>query len=141
MSIATTGNESEQHQHAKQRLRQIVEGMGMIADYEISTGTTETEIGPRNYTVDLFAFWPDFRTRTTIKVAFEVEGFKGHNTKRQFARDNNRDKAHLKKGIRTVRINMKDLIGKTKVDDYTIKADILWQLAKQGYKKERMRKQ
>ncbi len=141
MSVATTGNESEQHQRAKQRLKEIVEDMGMVADYEISTGTTETEIGTRNYTVDLFAFWTDPRAGTTKKIAFEVQGFKGHNSTRQIARDINRDKAHLAKGIYTVRILMKDLVGKKKLDNSTIIADILWQLRGQMFTASRMRKQ
>jgi len=134
MSIATTGNESKQHTNAKIRLKKIVEDMGMIADYEISTGTTETEIGPRNYTIDIFAFWTNARTGTTKKIAFEVEGHKGHESKRQHSRDINRDKAHLQKGIYTVRINMKDLVGKKKIYDGTIKEEIWYQLTQQGFK-------
>ncbi len=139
MSIATTGNESQQHKNAKIRLKQIVEDMGMIADYEISTGTTETEIGSRNYKVDLFAFWTHIGTGNTEKIAFEVEGFKGHNSKRQNARDNNRDKGHLTKRIKTVRIGMKDLVGRKKIDDETIMAEIRWQLQRQVYTEQRMR--
>ena len=132
MSIATTGNESKQHTNAKRRLYNIVEEMGMVADFEISTGTTKTEIGERNYTVDLFAFWVDTRAGVTHKIAFEVEGYKGHNSNRQHARDNNRDKGHLEKAIYTVRIQMKDLVGKNKLDDTTHKHEIIWQLVNQG---------
>jgi hypothetical protein len=132
INIATTGNESDQHTNAKRRLHQIIEDMGFIADFEISTGTTKTEIGERNYTVDLFAFWTHAPTGVTHKIAFEVEGFKGHNSNRQHARDNNRDKAHLRKGIFTVRINMKDLVGKKQLDDNTHKHEIIWQLVNQG---------
>jgi hypothetical protein len=133
MYIATTGNESKQHTNAKIRLLGIVQHMGLIAEYEISTGTTETEVGPRNYTVDIFAFWTNARTGVTKKVCFEVEGFKGHESKRQHARDINRDKAHIKKGIYTVRINMKYLVGKKKLDDGTIKEEIWYQLTQQGF--------
>jgi len=132
MSISTTGNESKQHTNAKIRLKQIVEDFGMIADYEISTGITKTEIGTRNYTADIFAFWTHVRTGVTHKIAFEVEGFKGHQSKRQIVRDIIRDQGHIRKGICTVRINMKDLVGKKKIDDTTIKHEIIWQLINQG---------
>jgi len=132
MSIPTLGNESKQHTNAKIRLRSIAESMGFVAEYEISTGTTETALGERNYTVDIFAFWYNTRTGITKKVCFEVEGFKGHESKRQHVRDINRDKAHLQKGICTVRINMKDLVGKKKLEDGDIKEEIIWQLINQG---------
>jgi hypothetical protein len=128
MSIATTGNESKQHIAAKRRLFTIVEEMGMIADFEIHTGTTETTLGERSYTVDLFAFWTHARTGITEKIAFEVEGYKGHNSSRQRARDKFRDNEHLKKGIVTVRLLMGDLIGSQKLDDATIQLEILYQL-------------
>ena len=132
MYVPTKGNESKQHTNAKRRLHGIVEDMGMIADFEISTGRTRTELGERNYTVDLFAFWTHAITGVTHKIAFEVEGYKGHISRRQNARDNNRDKGHIRKGILTVRIQMKDLVGKKKLDDTTIKHDIIWQLVNQG---------
>jgi len=130
--IETTGNESKQHISAKRRLYGIVEDMGMVADFEIHTGTTKTEIGERHYTVDLFAFWTHVATGVTHKIAFEVEGYKGHNSRRQNARDNNRDQGHLRKGICTVRIQMKDLVGKKNLDDTTLKHEIIWQLIRQG---------
>lgn len=128
MSVATTGNESKQHIAAKRRLFDIIEKMGMVADFEIHTGTTKTTLGERNYTVDLFAFWTHPRTGITDKIAFEVEGFKGHNSSRQRARDKLRDKAHLEKGIITVRINMWDLVGAERLDEQTIMLEILYQL-------------
>ena len=133
MSIPTLGNESKQHTNAKIRLKRIVEDMGFVAEYEISTGTTETALGERNYTIDIFAFWTNARTGVTKKIAFEVEGFKGHESKRQHVRDINRDKAHLQKGIYTVRINMKDLVGKKRLDINTIEDEICYQLRKQGF--------
>ena len=133
MSIATTGNESEQHIRAKQRLHGIASDMGFIVDYEISTGVTETEIGKRNFTVDILAFWTNARTGDTKKIAFEVHGFKGHNTTRQIARDKNRDRGHLTKGIYTVRIEMKDLVGRKKQDNNTIGNEIWYQLGLQGF--------
>jgi hypothetical protein len=133
VSIATTGNESKQHIAAKRRLYDIIDKMGMIADFEISTGTSETTLGERDYTVDLFAFWTHARTGITEKIAFEVEGYKGHNSTRQRARDKFRDQAHLNKGIRTVRIDMKVLVGKQKLDDDVIEHEILWQLNQEKY--------
>lgn len=127
MSIPITGPESLAHQKAKLRLFQIVKQMGMVADFEIRTGTTETALGKRNFTADIFAFWYDAGSRTFKKIIFEVD-WKHHNTERNINRDNNRDKAHKEKGIQTVRILTPDLIGKKKIDDATIKADILWQL-------------
>lgn len=126
MSIPTTGNESEQHQKAKIRLKQIVTDLGIIADYEIKTGYTQTDIGERTYTVDLFGFWTT--RKGTEKIAFEVRGYKGHDSKWSNYKDRCRDKAHLAKGIKTVRIEMKDLVGRKKMDDETIKEEILWQL-------------
>lgn len=132
MSIATTGNESKEHINAKVRLWHIVVYMGFAPDYEIRTGTTKTDRGDRNYTVDLFAYYIHAKSGQSIKVAFEVEGFKGHNSNRQIARDNNRDKGHLTKNIYTVRIKMKDLVGKKKLDSDTIKEEIIYQLKNQG---------
>ena len=132
MSIPTTGNESPQHKNAKKRLCSIAEDMGMVAEYEVSTGTTKTEIGERNYTADIFSFWTHARTGVTHKIAFEVQGFKGHNSARQQYRDNIRDQGHIRKGICTVRIQMTDLVGKKKIDDTTIKHEIIWQLVNQG---------
>jgi hypothetical protein len=40
-----------------------------------------------------------------------------------------RDKAHLQKGIRTVRLRTSWLVGKGKVDDDDIWQEIEWQLA------------
>lgn len=130
MSIATTGNESQQHQKAKIRLKQIVTDLGIISDYEIGTGTTKTALGDKNFTIDLFGFWTNVKTGITEKIAFEVRGYKGHNSKWANFKDRCRDQGHLSKGIRTVRIEMKDLVGRKKQDDETIKEDILWQLGR-----------
>ena len=132
MSIPTLGNESKQHTNAKIRLKRIVEDMGFVAEYEISTGTTKTALGERNYTVDIFAFWTHAATGVTHKIAFEVHGFKGHHSKRNDTRDKIRDNALIRKGILTVRIDMHDLVGKKKLDDNIIKEEIIWQLINQG---------
>jgi len=129
MQIPTTGNESKQHQRAKERLYQIITEKGIIAQFEISTGITETALGKRHYTVDLFGFWYNARTGNHKKIAFEVRGYKGHDSRRQIARDNNRDKAHKEsKRIFTVRLEMTDLVGRKKQDDETIWNEILYQL-------------
>lgn len=101
----------------------------MIADVEIRTGTTKTALGERNFTADIFAFWTNIRTGITKKIIFEVRGYKGHNSKRQIARDTNRDNAHKEKGIKTVRIDMKDLVGKKKQPTPVIEEEINWQLS------------
>jgi hypothetical protein len=126
--IKTTGNESEQHQKAKIRLKEIVTELGIIADYEIGTGITKTPLGDKTFTIDLFGFWTNARTGVTQKIAFEVRGFKGHDSKWTRYKDRLRDQSHLGKGIKTVRINMLDLVGRKAVDKQTIKEDILWQL-------------
>lgn len=131
MSILTTGNESKQHQKAKERLLNIVRDIGMQAEYEINLGTTETPLGKRNYTADIFAFWTHARTGTTKKIVFEVDGFKGHNSKRQIARDKVRSDGLRSKGIMTVRINMHDLVGKKKLEDFDIRKEIYYQLGRQ----------
>lgn len=120
--IKTTGPESVAHQRAKLRLLSIVKEMGMIADVEIRTGITKTPLGDKTFTADVFAFWKG------QMVILEVRGYKGHNTKWAIFKDKIRDQAHQQKKMRTVRIEMKDLIGRKKQDDDTIKADILWQL-------------
>jgi len=129
MQIPTTGNESKQHQRAKERLYQIITEKGIIAQFEIGTGTTETALGKRHYTVDLFGFWYNARTGTFKKIAFEVRGFKGHNSRQNIVRDKRRDQAHLEfKNIYTVRLEMTDLVGRKKQDDETIWNEILYQL-------------
>ena len=126
----TTGNESPQHQKAKKRLHQILEESPyfIVSDYEISLGTTKTALGQRDYTADLFGFWYNPRKGTHRKIAFEVRGFKGHNSKRNAARDQLRDCALAEKGIETVRLEMLDLVGKKKLGDILILNEILYQL-------------
>ena len=115
LSIPVTGNESPQHQRAKLRLYNLLKENGFYPEFEIATGITKTEIGERNYTVDIFAFWPNLRTR----IAFEIDG-KSHYSKWSRHKMANRDKAHRQKGILTVRIDVRDLVGKNKQDDDTI---------------------
>jgi hypothetical protein len=125
--LKTTGNEYPPHIKAKERLKAIIEEKGLIADYEIGIGSTETEIGQRDYTVDLFAFWTNARTGITKRIAFEIDG-KYHNSKTQLYKMRNRDKALLNKGIYTVRLRTGWLVGRGKVDDETIWNEILYQL-------------
>ena len=125
--IPITGNEYPQHIKGKERVYQIITEKGLIAKYEVSLGITETEIGIRNFTADIFAFWTNARTGITKRIAFEIDG-KYHNSKLQLHKMANRDKALRKRGIYTVRLRTDWLVGKGKVDDQTIWNEILYQL-------------
>ena len=131
--LITKGNEYPGHIHAKKRLSKILKKKGFITFYEVDTGTTETEIGPRNYTIDVLGIW-QYPNRFVQEIAFEVDGKKGHMSKRNRARDEFRDRVHWQyKRLPTVRLIRPWLAGKGKVDDHDIWIEIIWQLkAKYG---------
>ena len=126
--LLLTGNEYPEHRHAKKRLAKILRKKGFITFYEVSTGITETEVGPRNYTIDLWGIWQHTDGRIT-EIAFEVDGHKGHHSKRNRDRDKFRDRVHWEyKKIPTIRLNRFWLAGRDKVTDDDIWIEILWQL-------------
>ena len=126
--LILVGNEYPEHIHAKKRLSKILRKKGFITFYEVDTGTTETEIGPRHYTVDILGVW-QYSSRSVQEIAFEVDGKKGHNSKRNRARDEFRDRVHWQyKRLPTIRLNRFWLAGRGKVDDNDIWLEIIWQL-------------
>ncbi len=123
-----TGNEYPEHIHAKKRLGRILRQKGFITFNEISTGITETEIGPRGYTIDCWGIW-QHSNGSIQEIAFEVDGHKGHHSKRNRSRDKFRDRVHWQyKGIPTIRLERPWLAGRHKVTDDDIWIEITWQL-------------
>lgn len=82
-----------------------------------------TDLGDREYFPDLMA-WKD----EIGWVVFEVDGKKGHWTKRDFQKMALRDNAFLQRDIRTVRISTYDLVGAKKQTDDLIKQEMDYQL-------------
>ena len=126
--LLTNGNEYPEHIHAKKRLSKILRKKGFITYYEVNTGTTETEIGPRSYILDILGIW-QYPNRSVQEIAFEVDGKKGHHSKRNRDRDKFRDRVHWEyQRIPTVRLNRFWLTGRGKVTDDDIWIEIIWQL-------------
>ena len=84
----------------------------------------QTPLGEREY-------WPDILAQRDREgwVCFEVDGKKGHSTKRDFVKMKLRDSSLKEMDIRTVRISTFDLVGKKKQTDDLIKLEISWQLS------------
>ncbi len=128
LTLLTKGNEYEGHIQGKKRLSKILRKRGFYTYYEVDTGTTETEIGQRSYTVDILGVWQHSDGRVQ-EIAFEVDGFKGHHSKRNIAKDKFRDRVHWQyQGLPTVRLLRPWLSGRHKVNDGDIWIEILWQL-------------
>ena len=126
--LLTKGNEYEGHIQGKKRLSKILRKKGFYTWYEVDTGTTETEIGPRSYTVDILGVWQHIDGRVT-EIAFEVDGHKGHHSRRNRDRDKFRDRVHWEyKNIPTIRLERPWLAGRGKVNDDDIWIEITWQL-------------
>lgn len=126
--MLTKGNEYPGHIYAKKRLAKILRKKGFITYYEVDTGPTETEIGTRHYTVDILGVW-QYSHRSVQEIAFEVDGHKGHHSKRNIAKDQFRDRVHWEYSrLPTVRLLRPWLHGRHKVDDKDIWIEIIWQL-------------
>lgn len=103
--------------------------MGNYKNIQIECKQTKVWIeflGERTYTFDIQV--EDQRGR---KICCEVDGRQGHSGRWNIAQDRARDRAMCKIGIRTVRIQTIDLIGKKKLSDEDILNDINWQLQRQ----------
>ena len=126
--LITKGNEYPGHIHAKKRLSKILKKAGFYTDFEVDTGITETEIGPRNYSIDVLGIWQHSDGHVQ-EIAFEVDGKKGHMSKRNRARDEFRDRVHWQyQRLPTVRLNRPWLSGRGRVSDNDILIEIVWQL-------------
>jgi hypothetical protein len=122
------GNEYPEHINAKKRLAKILRKKGFITFYEVDTGPTETEIGTRSYTLDILGIW-QYSHGSVQEIAFEVDGIKGHHSKRNRDRDKFRDRVHWEyQRIPTVRLNRFWLAGRNKVTDDDIWIETIWQL-------------
>lgn len=84
----------------------------------------ETPLGTRTYWPDALA-WKDGEGW----VCFEVDGRKGHSTRKDFQKMNLRDSSFVGIDIRTVRIKNHDLQGRHRRDDSLILEEIAWQLS------------
>ena len=126
--LLTKGNEYAGHIYAKRRLSKILRKVGFITFYEVETGPIETELGLRNYSIDVFGIW-QHSDGSVREIAFEVDGKKGHQSKHNKSRDNFRDRIHWEyQELPTVRLERPWLSGKSKVSDNDILREIVWQL-------------
>src|ERR1044071_8587880 len=107
-------NESPQHFAGKARVEKLVleDGWSIyIRDMEDSFPFL-TSLGRREYYPDLMA-WKD----GVGWVVFEVDGKKGHSSVVDHHKMELRDKEFLSRGIRTVRLSTKDLVGRKRQTD------------------------
>ena len=117
--------ESSAHWKAKYRLKEILENTG-YTNIQIESKQAEITIeflGKRTYIFDVQA-----EDEQGWLYCFEVDGKKGHTSRRNIAKDRTRDRAMLENGIRTVRIQTIDLVGKKKQTDQEIIQEIEYQL-------------
>ncbi len=117
--------ESTQHRKGKQRLKEILKRTG-YTNIQVESKQAEITLeflGPRTYIFDVQA-----EDEQGWLYCFEVDGKKGHTSRRNIAKDRTRDRAMLENGIRTVRISTWDLIGKNKQSDEEIIQEIKYQL-------------
>jgi hypothetical protein len=117
------GNQSPQHQRAKERLVQIaLQGGYEFVCSEVCQGEIWIPLlGKRSYTPDLIF------QKGGKKYILEADGKKGHTSKRSKDKDELRDEVFGDRGIRTLRIKVKDLIGRKKQADQDIIRDLEWQ--------------
>jgi hypothetical protein len=117
------GNQSPQHQRAKERLVEIA----LQSGYEFVCAEVEQQkiriplLGERSYTPDLI-----FQKGGKFYI-LEADGKKGHTSRRSKDKDKLRDKVFGDRGIRTLRVKVKDLIGRKKQADQDIIRDLEWQ--------------
>ena len=116
--------EYPQHKKAKFILKSILIHLGYVVKEEVSMPPIKTYLGERNYILDLLAI------KDGKAICFELDGFRGHSTKRDFAKMNLRDKVLFQwYRIKTVRIRVRDLVGQKKIPLPIILKEIEWQLA------------
>jgi hypothetical protein len=117
------GNESPQHYKAKERLVQVLQDAG----YEnIKTEAKQPKtmlefLGERRFITDLEA------TKEGRIFIFEVDGKKGHSSKRAVAKGNSRDGALYNLRKWPIHLRTWDLIGKRKLSDREILEEIEYQ--------------
>ncbi len=128
--IATTGNEYEGHLRAKQILGKFLQTKGFVlVGYEIPTGVSRQATARFCFTADIYTIWEHYRRPAYAEIIFEIDGHVGHHSPRAANKDRDRDNKHWdQKGISTVRIQTKDIVGRKKVDLSIIWKDIKWQL-------------
>ncbi len=116
--------ESLRHLEAKERLEEIAVQCGFwYICSEIQLQETRIEyLGERTYTPDLL-----FEKDEKMYI-FEADGKKGHSSKRDQDKDKLRDKILGGQGFTTIRIPVKDLIGRRKLSNQDIIKEIDWQI-------------
>lgn len=101
--------EYPQHLKGKKILSTLLEGLGYKIIVEFVMPTIQTVFGPRTYILDILAM------KDGILYDFEVDGFKGHSTKKDFQKMRLRDAVIWQKyRIVTIRIHTSDLVGRKK---------------------------
>ena len=117
--------ESLNHWRAKGALTKILllDDYSLVQD-EFALETINTVVGERDYIIDLFA------EKEGKRYAFELDGWKGHSTKRDFYKMKIRDESLLKLGIRTIRIPVRDVVGRKKQPLNIILSEIEYQKQK-----------
>jgi hypothetical protein len=116
--------ESLKHWKGKQVLWKLLLEAGYTVIEDEHPHPVLTQLGERQYIFDIFA------QKQGQLFAFEVEGFKGHSTKRDFQKMKIRDDYIAGQKIKTVRIQLADLVGKKKQPTDLILQEIEWQLNK-----------
>jgi hypothetical protein len=117
------GNQGPAHQKAKERLVQIAlqSGFKYVCSEVQQPKIRIPFLGERSYTPDLI-----FEKGGKFYI-LEADGKKGHTSKRDKDKDELRDKVFGDRGIRTLRVKVKDLIGRKKQTDQDIIRDLEWQ--------------
>lgn len=117
--------EGKKHKAAKKRVIEILKSKGIECHEEKPTGTTNTEVGKRDYRCDVLAYWKHNNTR----VAIEVDGKVGHSTKWANHKMDIRNRAlKRERDMLTIRLLTNWLVGKNKLDDDLLWDEILYQL-------------
>ena len=121
--VPTTGNEYPNHINAKIRLKEILKTAGYKdIQFEVQQPTVMLKgLGERRYTADIQA------TKKRKKYIFEIDGMRGHSSRRNRAKDKTRDGALLKLKRRTIRLPTWWLVGEGKLSDREILDEIEWQ--------------
>ena len=117
------GNQGPAHQRAKERLAQIAlqSGFKFVCSEVQQSKIRIPLLGERSYTPDLI-----FEKGGKFYI-LEADGKKGHTSRRDIDKAKLRDKVFRDRGIRTLRVKVKDLIGRKKQSDQDISRDLEWQ--------------
>lgn len=130
--------EYNQHKKAKSRVGNLFVKTHKV-EYEKEMGKQTTEQGERNYIADIYLVsTPKILAQvgSTIlyhpeqKIIIEIDGERGHSSKRDLEKMKLRDATFRAQGIKTVRLATAWCVGRHAVSDADLMAEINWQLSK-----------